>query len=55
LKGPPKWGFLGEGQKYLVGIPQECSDHRSTSFGEKRGDVLNTLVHMHGKEITKKS
>ena len=38
LKNLPKWGFwgiLGGGAKIFGGNPQECNDHRSTSFGEK--------------------
>ena len=45
LKNLPKWGFWGEGSRYLVGTgmqcnAMQCNDRRSTSFGEKIMEML---------------
>jgi len=56
LKNLAKWGFWGEGLRYLVGTPLGMQWPPISSFGEKNyGDTVNSLVCTRGKEITKKT
>ena len=56
LKNLPKWGFWGEGLRYLVGTPlgMQCPPIYVV-WWKNYGDAPNTLVCTLGKDITKKT